>query len=237
MAAIALRAAAGEAAIKRPASFYCHFIRPARFDAIDARVTVIQQGRRAESIRVSLIQDGKPVVEGLLRTALPSEGLVHRAAVAPSVPAPEALPALDEFLPTSFPFWNNIEARIVLPERLRADRGPLPPHFTEWYRFRPLSTFDDPVVDAARSLVLIDTLGWPAAWLQHPQSKFRGPNLDVVAFFHASARHSEWLLAEHVSPIGGEGLIGAQARIFDREGGLVASGGAQLICVPAPSDS
>src|SRR5688500_8016091 len=71
MATLALRAAAAEAQIKNPASLYCQFLRPARFDRIEARVTVAHSGRRAEAIRVSLLQDDKPVLEGLLRTALP----------------------------------------------------------------------------------------------------------------------------------------------------------------------
>lgn len=237
MATLALRAAAAEAQIKHPASFYCQFIRPARFDHIEARVTVAHSGRRAEAIRVSLVQDHKPVLEGLLRTALPGEGLEHICVSAPEVAPPEGLPTLDELLPEgkSFPFWRNIEARVLLTERFVPKRGPLPPRWLEWYRFRPTPTFDDPVVDAARALVLIDTLGWPATWLQHPKPKFLAPSLDVVTFFHASATRSEWLLAEHESPIARGGLVGSSGRVFTRDGALVASGGAQLLCAPAPA--
>jgi acyl-CoA thioesterase-2 len=237
MATLALRAAAAEAQIKNPASLYCQFLRPARFDRIEARVTVAHSGRRAEAIRVSLLQDDKPVLEGLLRTALPGEGLEHARFRAPEVAPPEGLPTLDELLPEgkSFPFWKNIEARVLLTQRFEPKRGAMPPHWLEWYRFRPTPTFDDPVVDAARALVLIDTLGWPATWLQHPRPKFLAPSLDVVTFFHANARHSEWLLAEQESPIARGGLVGATGRVFTRDGTLVASGGAQLLCAPAPA--
>jgi len=237
MATLALRAAAAEAQIKHPASFYCQFLRPARFDRIEGRVAVAHSGRRAEAIRVSLLQDDKPVLEGLLRTAMPGEGLEHVNLRAPEVAPPEGLPSLDELLPKgkSFPFWKNIEARVLLTQRFEPKRGPIPPHWLEWYRFRPAPTFDDPVVDAARALVLIDTLGWPATWLQHPKPKFLAPSLDVVTFFHASARDSEWLLAEQESPIATGGLVGATGRVFTRDGKLVASGGAQLLCAPAPA--
>jgi len=237
MATLALRAASAEAQIKNPASLYCQFLRPARFDKIEARITVVHSGRRAEAIRVSLVQDDKPVLEGLLRTALPGEGLEHVSARAPEVATPESLPTLDELLRDrgkSFPFWNNIEARVLMPERFEPERAPLPPRWLEWYRFRPTPTFDDPVVDAARALVLIDTLGWPATWLKHPKPKFLAPSLDVVTFFHSSARESEWLLAEHESPVAGGGLVGSIGRVFARDGTLVASGGAQLLCAPAP---
>ncbi len=237
MASIAMRAAACEAQIRAPASFYCQFLRVARFDAIEAKVTVVQSGRRSEAIRVSLVQDDKPVAEALLRTALPGEGLEHTAYRAPEAPAPESLPAFDDLRRSDqpkFSFWNNIEARVIRPERFAEGRGPLPPDWLEWYRFRPTATFADPFLDACRSLILIDTLGWPAVWLKHPEPRFRAPNLDVVAFFHAPIGHSEWLLCEQLAPIGRGGLIATTARVFDRDGKLVASGGAQLFCIPPP---
>lgn len=237
MATIALRAGAAEAKIQNPASIYVQFLRPARFDRVDARVTVVHSGRRAESIRISITQDGKPVVEALLRTALPGDGITHHAVTAPDVAAPEGLPTLDELWARNrprYPFWNNIEARVLLHERFTPNFEPMPPHWLEWYRFRPTPTFDDPVLDAGRALVLIDTLGWPSAWIAHPKTKFRGPNLDVVAFFHQSAQGSEWLLCEQHCPIGAGGLLGPSARIFTRDGRLVASGGGQLMCVRAP---
>jgi|SoiMethySBSTD1v2_1073268.scaffolds.fasta_scaffold15487_4 acyl-CoA thioesterase II len=237
MASIAMRAAACEAQVRSPASFYCQFLRVARFDAIEARVTVVQSGRRSESIRVSLVQEGKPVAEGLLRTALPGEGLEHTAYRTPEVPAPESLPRFDDLRRPDmrkFTFWDNVEGRVIHPERFDPDRGPLPPRWLEWYRFRPIARFDDPFLDACRSLVLIDTLGWPAARLAHTAPRFRAPNLDVVAFFHAPIGHSEWLLCDEEAPIGRGGLIASTARIFDCDGALVASGGAQLLCVPPP---
>jgi len=236
MAAIAMRAAARESRLSRPASFYCQFLRVARFDAITAHVQVVQNGRRSESIRVSLVQDDKPVLEGLLRTAVAAEGLVHTACQSPAVPAPETLQTRETLSGTgipSHPFWHNIETRVVRPEAFEAERAPMSPNWLEWHRFRPRATFADPFLDAARALVLIDTLGWLAVWLQHPKPEFMAPNLDVAAFFHAPIHHSEWLLCEQESPIGQDGLVGTRARIFDREGHLVASGGAQLMCVPA----
>jgi acyl-CoA thioesterase II len=233
MASIALRAAAAESHLKQPVSIYCQFLRPARFDWLDAQVSVVQRGRRSESIRVSLAQAGKPVLEALVRTALPGEGLEHESG-GPLLAAPETLPRADDLRRAdapSFPFWKNIEARVLQPERFAQTPAPQPPHWLEWYRFRPNAIYDDPVVDAARALVLIDTLGWPAAWLQHPDTTLRGPNLDVAAFFHAPTQDSAWLLCEQHSPVAARGMIGTSARIYGRDGRLLASGGAQLMCV------
>ena len=234
MASIALRAAAAESYLKHPTSLYCHFLRPARFDWIDAEVSVLQRGRRAESIRVSLSQAGKPVLEGLLRTALPADGLEHEYAESPAVAAPETLPCMEELADPNgpkFSFWQNLEARVVQPERFSQRMQNRPPHWLEWYRYRPTAIFDDPVADAARALVLIDTLGWPAAWLHHKDTTLRGPNLDVMAFFHGATQDSEWLLCEQTSPIAAGGTIATSARIYARDGRLLASGGAQLICL------
>jgi acyl-CoA thioesterase II len=238
MATIALRAGMAEAKIQNPASIYVQFLRAARTDVLDVRVAVVQSGRRAEAIRVSMTQDGKPVLEALLRTALPNDGLVHRAVDMPEVAPPESLPLLDELLLTRavprFSFWNNIEARVLQPRRFETDVAPVRPHMLEWYRFRPRATFDDPVLDAARGLILVDTLGWPSAWLAHPGTKIRAPNLDIAVFFHQSAQNSEWLLCEQLCQVGAGGLLGASGRVFDREGRLIASGGGQLLCMPGP---
>jgi acyl-CoA thioesterase len=237
LAAIALRAAVAEAAIPVVASVYCQFLRVARFDSVTARVEVLQRGRRSEAIRVRLVQDDKPVLEGLVRTALPGPGIEEEPPARMGVPGPEGLPTFDELYPKTgrqFAFWDNIEARILQPERFASPRPAIQRDWLEWYRFRPRATFDDPVVDCLRALVLIDTLGWPATWLKHPDTLFRAPSLDVAVFFHAPAGHSEWLLAEAASPIAKNGLVGTNGRVFDRGGRLVASGGAQLLCVPVP---
>lgn len=238
LATIALRAAGKAARIQRPASIYCHFIRTARFDSLDLEVTPVHLGRNAESIRVSASQDGKPVIEALVRTAARVAGLEHDEARAPAVPPAEALLTLDELRrpkDPKFPFWDNIEARVIYMDRFREDRSAKPAHWLEWYRFRPTPTFTDPFVDAGRALVLIDTLSWPAVWLRHPQPAYIAPSLDVAVFFHRPAHHSPWLLAEQRSPIGEGGLVGGMGTVFDREGRLVASGGAQLLCVPPPN--
>lgn len=237
LATIALRAAGAEASIPTPASIYCQFLRVAKFEHVEARVTVLQRGRRSESIRVTLIQDDKPVLEGLVRTALSGPGLEHDERRAPDVPRPETLPTADELRKPGAPrfaFWDNIEARVLSPERLDPDRGALPSHWLEWYRYRPVATFTDPFLDAARALILIDTLGWPAVWLRHPKPAYLAPSLDVAVFFHTPFGDSEWLLAEQESPIGSGGLIASTGRVFAAEGRLVASGGAQLLCVDAP---
>jgi len=237
VAAIALRAAGREASIPRPVSFAGHFLASARFEPVDLEVSVLHRGRRSESLQVAMRQDGRLILQGIVRTAAEGPGLEHDVAVMPDVPAPESLKSWEELRPDSpesYPFWRNLEGKISHPERIDTP-GPYEPVFREWFRFRPRATFDDVWVDAGRLLLLIDTLSWPAASKPHPwPHQYQAPNLDVAAWFHRFAPESEWLLVDHESPVAEGGIMGTTARIWSRDGRLLASGGAQLLCVPAP---
>jgi acyl-CoA thioesterase-2 len=241
LAAIALRAVGHHARIPRPASFHGHFLAVGRFDAVDLEVEPVRIGRRSESLRVRMLQDGKPLLEALVRTAAEVPGLEHDVAMMPDVPPPDGLRNVEElrreFALEDLPrhrFWDNLEGRPLEPERFRMPPEPRPPVWREWYRFRPRATFDDPWLDAARSLLLIDTLTWPAAVQPHaPDPRYTAPNLDVTAWFHRSAPEEAWLLADHASPVAEAGLMGTTARVWAASGALLATGGAQLFCVPA----
>lgn len=239
LAAVALRAVGLEAKVARPACFHGHFLSVAAFDEVAVEVAPLRLGRRSESFRVSVSQGGKPVFEGLVRTAAEGPGLEHRHGEPPEVPGPDALREWVEVAEEkgleldgpSFPFWENIEGRPTEPERV-GDRSRRAPVIREWFRFRPRATFDDPWVDAGRSVVLVDTLSWPAAVRAHQPTEFTAPSLDVMVWFHEAVREEPWLLADHVSPVGHGGLLGTLGRLWTPDGRLVASGGSQLLCVP-----
>jgi len=235
LAAIALRAAGAEAKIPRPATFAAHYLSVARFAPVEVEVTALRLGKRSESFRVTIWQEGKRILEALVRTAAETDALEHDVANAPRVPGPAELKSSDELWKQDrprFAFWQNLEQR---PTDFDPCDPPVPrdPEHIAWYRFRPRATFDDAFTDAARSLLLIDTMIWPAAWRKHLPSEYYAPNLDVVAWFHRSLPESEWLLCEARAPIAHRGLIGGTARVWSGDGRLVASGGEQLACVSA----
>ena len=211
-----------------------------RFDEVEVEVEVLRSGRRSELVRATMRQDDRVLVETLLRTARAGPGLEHDVARMPEVPHYDTLPSVDELLPGDAPrhaFWQNLERRYPAPSRVGPDRTKRPPDWLEWYRFRPRATFDDPWVDAARSLLLLDTLGWPAACGPHPDGDFIAPSLDVTAWFHDAAPSSAWLLAELRSPVARDGLMGATGSIYAEDGRLLATGGSQMLCAPAPAAS
>ena len=243
VAAIALRAAAKESRIARPAMFSGHFLGRAEFAAVDLEVERVHGGRRSESIRVLMRQEGKPIMSAIVRTAAEGPGLEHDVTAPPEVPDPEGLMTWPELFPEQegppYSFWNNIEGRVMDPERAKQEpRPPGPPVYSEWYRFTPRATFEDVWVDAARVLVLMDTLCWPAASQPHGYpTPYIAPNLDVTAWFHRFEPESEWLLSDHEGPVAEGGLMGTTGRIWSRSRRLLATGGAQLMCIPAPPDT
>jgi acyl-CoA thioesterase II len=233
LAAIALRAAGTAAQIQRPASFYCHFLSSPTFDAVQLEVNVLKRGRRAESFAVEMTQQGKPILHALVKTAAEAPGYSHQHAEAPAVPAPGTLRSYEQLLPAAqrprFSFWNNIERR---PVNQSIMTEPTLPVLREWTRYRPQACFEDPFLDAARALILLDTYGFPAAYQHHRSWEYLAPNLDTSAWFHHFSPQCEWLLIDSECSVAGEGLMGVSGRVWDVEGRLLATGSAQLCCIP-----
>ncbi len=235
LAAVALRAAAVHAQIRQPASLYCHFLSSPAFDVVDLDVTVLRAGRRSESLAVHMSQGGKPVLHAMVRTAADGPGHEHQFALAPDVPRPDELKTLDELIGTQarhFPFWDNVE-RCPVPQELPEPGGD--PVVRDWARFRPTPCFDDPFLDAARSLILLDTYGYPASWQKYRDDQIGAPNLDTAAWFHRASPGCEWLLIEEECATADRGLLGVGGRVWDTDGRLLASGGAQLVCLGPPA--
>jgi len=238
LCAIALRAAAHEAQVARPVALYCHYLKVAQFATVDLSVTVLGRTRRSESLRVSMTQDGKPILEAMIRTAAAGDGLAHVDVVAPAVPPPEDLPDAVSLLTPAHgkrhAFWKNFDVRVVRPERFKLPRSPDAPSWQEWYRVHTEASFADPFLDAGRSALLLDTMGWPAAVGPHPDSGFLAPSLDFACWFHAPSPYGDYLLVDAHSAIARDGCIGATGRVFDRSGALLASSGTQLLCTAVP---
>jgi acyl-CoA thioesterase-2 len=241
LAALALRAAGSTAEIARPASFYCQFLRSPSFGRVDLDVSFLKRSRRSEALAVHLTQHGKAILHALVRTAVDAPGYEHEQTNTPDVPSPDALQSTDELWTDEerppFAFWDNLERRPIdqqfTPRSSTGERSS--PIVREWVRFRPVGCFDDPFLDAARSLILLDTYGWPAAFRTHRDGRYLAPNLDTSAWFHQLGLQSEWLLIDHECPVGARGLLGVSGRVWDLDRRLVASGGAQLCCVPPPA--
>ena len=239
VAAIALRAAGLESRFARPASFSCQFLEAGAFEPAEVRVEALRRGRAAEALAVSIEQGGRRLLCAQVWTVGELEGLAHDVSSAPLAPAPDDLAPIEALLgPSAQPphaFWGNLERRPIdwePPETRRATD----PILRGWFRFRPQPRFEDSFLDAARCLILLDTMSWPAVRNAHiEQPAFIAPSLDVSVQFHALAPESDWLLCETISEIARDGLIGFRSRVWSNDRHLLASGAGQLLCRPAPA--
>jgi acyl-CoA thioesterase II len=235
VAAVALRAAGLATEHARPVAFSCHYLGVARFEDVQLTVEPRRDGRSASSHRVELSQDGRPILDAMVWSAAANEGLEHDETEVPAVPGPDDLPDIRDLVPEEegppFPFWENFDARPIDFERPWPPEGPRPARWQEWLRFRPTASFEDPWVDAARAVILVDLPSWPSAHRPHAwrQPPFTAPTLDLNVAFHSPAAGDGWLLCDGAAPRSTGGLFGWTARVWSPDGALHASGGGQCL--------
>lgn len=232
VAAVALRAAAAAASFPRPASFACHFLRPAQVGPIDIRVESLRETRRAQSLRVILVQNDAAILEALVWTVAAIVGIDHEAGGRPSVPQPDQVDPWEAYLPggeVPFPFWRNFDVRPITPPP-REWRQAADPQFVFWTRLRVANGLDDPFVDAARMLVAADSAMYPAATFAHEEPfPYIAPSMDLAMTFHRTGTNSQWLLVEASSPLAEGALVAGRASIWSLRGGLLSSATQQML--------
>jgi acyl-CoA thioesterase len=242
IAAIALRAAGAHTAFGRPVSINGQYLGVASFDDVVIVVQTLRVTKRAEAMRVSMTQGKNPIFEALVWACGPLDGLEHELTMLPATFEPESVPPTSERLAAGgiepmYRFWTNLDER---SETWRSaeeweHREPTFPSFERWYRFLPTSTFDDLWVDACRSLILVDTLGWPAVCQLHVDSAFVAPSIDITCTFHRARITEPWLFAQATSVSANAGVIGCEGKVWARDGALLAMGTSQLLCRPVPA--
>ncbi len=240
LAAIALRAAATQAPAMVPASLECHFLKAAKPGPVDLSVRTLRASRRAQSLNVRMTQDGSDVLETLIWLVAPGlDGYARRSRQAPPAAPPDALRSLDGVTPPGVwdwcRLWDRIEERPLEDfERYAAWPGETfaEPTRRSWVRFRPLVASDEPVIDAARSLITIDVFPYIAANMIHGFDELThvAPTLSLSVRFHSLKPASAWLLEETTSSFAGDGLVAGEVAVWAQDGELVASGTSQMLC-------
>jgi acyl-CoA thioesterase II len=241
VASVALRAAGAHSRFERPASIVGHFLGVASFDApVEIETTTLREAKRAESVRVSIGQEGSPIFDAMVWAVGDVDGLEHDFAPKPDVPDVDGLMTVQERLAANgvtdtqppFPFWLNFEERPVEWVDNWEEREPSDPNFLAWFRYEPVPTCDDLWVDACRSLILVDTLGWPSVQRWHTAHTMIAPSIDLAVAFHRFRPDEPWLLAQATSRSAHGGIIGCEANVWSRDGALLATGISQLLCRP-----
>jgi acyl-CoA thioesterase len=238
VSAIALRAAGAASSFRRPISYACQYVNVARFDAVDLHVESLRAGKRSEALRINMTQGDRLVLTALVWAMNENEGMVHDFVPKPDLPDPNTLKKIEELSPErpQHPFFQNFEQRPI-GWRPEDDLTPGEPELQGFYRFRPRAVADDPFVDAARALILIDAFTWPATYRAHPSkepSAWIAPNLDLYVRFHREMAEHEWLYNLGRADLAEGGLIAAHGAIWSVDRKLLASGSTQLFCSRRP---
>ncbi|SFP68358.1 thioesterase family protein [Amycolatopsis rubida] len=234
LAAIALRAAAAHAGQALPVSLSCQFLARPRFGPVHVRTEVLRASRRATAVRVRMEQGAdRPVLEALVWAA--QSGLAGPNAdwtPAPRAPGPDGVPDLRTHLAAEgrgVPAWHrNVTLREISGRTGGADGEP---RVRCWARFEPRRRFDDCWVDAGRSVILLDSLQWPAVMNAFPEREtvLFAPSIDLYVAFHGSGSDSEWLLVETTGTAAHRGTFHGRGSVWTREGRLLASAGQQML--------
>lgn len=242
LAAIALRAAAQQAPTMLPASIACHFLKTARLGPVDLSVRTLRASSRARSLSVCMTQNGSAVLEAQIWLVAPGiDGLPRRSRPAPPTASPSELHSLDGLTPPGVWDWCRLWQRLeVRPlddlERYAAwpNETLAEPTFRSWLRFRPPLTSDQPIVDAGRSLVVVDVFPFIAAIMIYrlEQLTHFAPTLSLSVSFHSLKPASTWLLTEASSSFSGGGLLAGEVAMWAEDRELVASGTSQMLCLP-----
>jgi acyl-CoA thioesterase-2 len=239
IASVALRAAAAHSELPRPASFSCQYLAVGEFDDVDARVITTRRTKRAEAVTVELHQGDR-----LLLTAQAwfiddnHEGLEHDFARMPDVPHWTELPTVEEHLDRmqvpeeerqrGYTFWGNFEERPTVWHDRWEDRPAGEPVFTNWLRFKPQPETKDVAVDAARLIVLADTVSWPAATRAYSGPlAWMAPSLDLNVQFHRFEPEAEWMLMHGRADVSTEGLFAFRGEVWSENKKLLASSSGQ----------
>jgi acyl-CoA thioesterase len=238
LGAVALRAVGQYCNTDMPVSYSCHYANVAEFGKVRIQLEDTKRGRLAESIQLTISQrdkrgaGAKTILRAMVWVARKAQtDFVH----APPLPAlaegPEHHPSMsmDDLGDPQFRtrLWQTIEFR---PVNLCGDTTQARvPRLQGWFRFRPAASFEDAFLDAARSLLLVDNLIWPAAGLAHPTATgVIAPTMDLHVHFHTKASDdadgSPWLFADAYAETAQHGFLSGSVSVWACTGRLLASG-------------
>jgi acyl-CoA thioesterase len=162
-------------------------------------------------------------------------GLEHDVTQRPPVLEPEALAPYSRLAET-YQDWPRLWKVAVEGRPARWSDEPGDPVWHTWLRLMEPVDLEEAHLNAARSVMWMDTMMWNAAVPPHlpgPTSHF-APNLDLAVSFHNVAAKGDWLLCDAESPLGADGLLGCSGRVWSQDGQLIASGSSTLFCRPNP---
>jgi acyl-CoA thioesterase len=249
LTAIALRAAGAASTMARPVSVTCHYLNEARFGPAELEVTSLRATTRAESLLVKMTQDGRDVLAALVSAAPTGQfgpNVIWQEAI--DAPPPEDLVTtiLDRDVLDIMgdePFWKNLEFRMIkglmgthdYPSiaGMTEDELKMIPrrdaHIRGWQRMLGGEGFKDPWIDAGRYVIITAAMQFPVvADPFTPPLRFIAPTVNLTVEFHTFHPEADWLLADANGTYAGDGLLGADAKLWTRDGDPLVTAHSQM---------
>lgn len=249
LTAIALRAAEASSSMPRPVSVTCHYLHEAAFGPAELEVTTLRRTERSESLMVRMTQQGNDILRCLVSAAPTGQlGPLVNWQEAPEAPAPDDIEEtiLDEDvieLMGDEPFWKNLEFRMIKGlkgphnypgiDGMTEEELKFTPrrdaHIRGWQRMPDGEGFTNNWVDACRYLIIAAAMQFPVvADPFTPPLKFIAPTLNLTMEFHTFHPEAGWLLADAAGSYAGDGLLGAEARLWTQDGHFLATAHSQM---------
>jgi acyl-CoA thioesterase II len=232
-----LLAAAATVEGKPPHSLHAYFVAGGASDTpLVASVERVRDGRSIAARRVSITQDGQPLL-ALIASFHASPVEPQLADPPPAVAAPDELPTLQDWVRQSAPEirpgaesnWivNPPPVQVRMGEALRFLGGEAASGTRSHWMRVPRAVGDDPLLHTALMAYASDFFLLDMAFRAHPSglpaSSFTSTSLDHALWFHRPVRFDEWLLhtQEAVAISGDRGLV--RGAVHDAQGRLVAT--------------
>ena len=216
-----------------PDGFACHslhsyFLRPGDTQVpIIYDVEEIRDGRSFCTRRVAARQHGRPIFFLTANFQIPEQGLEHQDPM-PMVPAPEDCVTDSSWSSRRNDDWLREWAALeVRPVPRESPEGSHHPAQSRWWIRASATLPDDELTQLAAFTYASDMTLLSTTMLPHGRTfeseGMQVASLDHSIWFHRPFRADEWWLYDQVSPSasGGRGL--ALARVFSRDGQLVAT--------------
>lgn len=232
LAALALRAAGSLATAPQPNSASVQFVNPpVRGRMLTLVPRVIKRSPVAECVGVGVSQEGRAVLEAVFWFAADGDGPEPYGQRRRIDVDPRSLQPLDDVPGRKQWPWERVIQRIpVVPfEEFWADavEHPVldPPVGEEWFRFRNRAQFDDPVLEAARLLIVADAAPWLAIHFGRiPVSREFFPSTTSLSVqFNCTSDLGEYLLARGEGAGIRHGAYAGTGTIWAEDGRLLAS--------------
>lgn len=253
VAAQAVVAAAETVGPERPVhSAHVHFVRPGNTTKpLDYLVERIRDSRSLSTRLVRTEQDGRTLALATVSFHVTATGPEHQVDTAPP-PPPDQVPGRDDGLAQVAAQWPADQGPV--PEVVRrpwpidvryidrppyAVNGPAEPSNRLWIKTHEALSDDHSVHAAALTFATDFPMFEPSlfphgvSWLDVVSGQaWFGSSLDHTLFFHQPFRADDWLLMVQHNPItsGSRGM--AEAKIYTRDGRLVASIVQECVMVP-----